>query len=146
MNFGRKVSQMDEIINYRDLDESEKEQCLDELLKTSFSCPCSNVKAIKVEMDKTQEGSLPQFVFVRRDKKVIGYMFLIAEKENTSKIFPWWAVENSDELPVETDLRLLQYGVSLCNQAGCLKLANRLEMQMGNHRNGIGRRPPEFSL
>ena len=69
-------------------------------------------------MDKTQEGSLPQFVFVRRDKKVIGYMFLIAEKENTSKIFPWWAVENSDELPIETDLRLLQYGVSLCTQAG----------------------------
>ena len=119
---------------------------MDELLKTSFSCPGSNVKDIKIEMDKTQEGSLPQFVFVRRDKKVIGYMFLIAEKENTSKIFPWWAVENSDELPIETDLRLLQYGVSLCTQAGCLKLANRLEIQMENHRNGIGHRPPEFSL
>ena len=131
---------MDEIINYRDLMECEKEQCLDELLKTSFNCSRSNIKAIKVEMDKTQEGSLPQFVFVRRDKKVIGYMFLIAEKEKTSKIFPWWAVENSDELPVETDLRLLQYGVRLCTQAGCLKLANRLEMQMENHRNGIGRR------
>ena len=137
---------MDEIINYRDLDESEKEQCLDELLKTSFSCPSSNIKDIKIEMDKTQEGSLPQFVFVRRDKEVIGYMFLIAEKENTGKIFPWWAVDNSDELPIETDLRLLQYGVSLCTQAGCLKLANRLEMQMENHRNGTGRRPPEFSL
>ena len=71
---------MDEIINYRDLDESEKEQCLDELLKISFSCSDSNVKDIKIEMDKTQEGSLPQFAFVRRDKKVIGYMFLIAEK------------------------------------------------------------------
>ena len=137
---------MDEIINYRDLMECEKEQCLDELLKTSFSCSSSNINAIKVEMDKTQEGSLPQFVFVRRDKKVIGYMFLIAEKEKTSKIFPWWAVENSDELPVETDLRLLQYGVRLCTQAGCLKLANRLEMQMENHRNGIGRRPTECSL
>ena len=137
---------MDEIINYRDLDESEKEQCLDELLKTSFSCPDSNVKDIKIEMDKTQEGSLPQFVFVRRDKKVIGYMFLIAEKENTSKIFPWWAIENSDELPIETDLHLLQYGISLCTQAGCLKLANRLERQMENHKNGIGRRSSEFSL
>ena len=137
---------MDEIINYRDLDESEKEQCLNELLKTSFGFPGSNVKDIKSEMDKTQEGSLPQFVFVRRDKKVIGYMFLIAEKENISKIFPWWAVDNSDELPAEMDLRLLQYGISLCTQAGCLKLANRLEMQMENHRNGIGRRQSEFSL
>lgn len=137
---------MDEIINYCDLDEYEKVQCLDELLKTSFSCIDRNVKDIKAEMDKSQEGSLPQFLFVRRDKKVIGYMFLIAEKENASKHFPWWAVDNSDELPIETDLRLVQYGVSLCTQAGCLKLADRLEMQMENHRNGIGRRPPEFSL
>ena len=137
---------MDEIINYRDLDECEKLQCLNELIKTLFSCPGSDVKDIKAEMDKSQEGSLPQFVFVRRDKKVIGYMFLISEKENTGKIFPWWAVENSDELPIETDLRLLQYGVSLCTRAGCLKLADRLEMQMENHRNGIGRRPSEFSL
>ena len=137
---------MDEIINYRDLDECEKVQCLDELLKTSFRYPDKNVKDIKAEMDKSQEGSLPQFVFVRRDKKVIGYMFLIAEKENTSKLFPWWAVDNSDELPIETDLRLLQYGVSLCTRAGCLKLADRLKMQMENHRNGIGRRPTELSL
>ena len=137
---------MDEIINYRDLDESEKEQCLNELIKTSFRYPDKNVKDIKAEMEKSKEGSLPQFVFVLRDKKVIGYMFLIAEKENTSKIFPWWAVDNSDELPIETDIRLLQYGVSLCTQAGCLKLANRLEMQMENHRNGIGRRQREFSL
>ena len=137
---------MDEIINYRDLDECEKIQCLDELIKTLFRYPDKNLKDIKAEMDKSQEGSLPQFVFVRRDKKVIGYMFLISEKENTGKLFPWWAIDNSDELPIETDLRLLQYGVSLCTQAGCLKLADRLEMQMENHRNGIGRRPPEFSL
>ena len=76
---------MDEIINYRDLDECEKVQCLDELLKTSFRYPDENAKDIKAEMDKSKEGPLPQFVFVRRDKKVIGYMFLIAEKENTSK-------------------------------------------------------------
>ena len=137
---------MDEIINYRDLDERERIQCLDELIKTLFRYPDKNAKDIKAEMDKSKDGSLPQFVFVRRDKKVIGYMFLIAEKENASKIFPWWAVDNSDELPIETDLQLLQYGVSLCTHAGCLKLANRLEMQMENHRNGIGRRPPEFSL
>ena len=137
---------MDEIINYRDLDERERIQCLDELIKTLFRYPDKNAKDIKAEMDKSKDGSLPQFVFVRRDKKVIGYMFLIAEKENASKIFPWWAVDNSDELPIETDLQLLQYGVSLCSHAGCLKLANRLELQMENHRNGIGRRPPEFSL
>ena len=91
---------MDEIINYRDLDESAKAQCLDELLKTSFSYPNQNVKTMKAEMDKSREGSLPQFIFVRSDEKVIGYMFLIAEKENTSKIFPWWAVHASPFPPM----------------------------------------------
>ena len=137
---------MDEIINYRDLDECEKVQCLDELLKTSFSCPNTNTEDLKAEMEKSREGSLPQFVFVRRDKKVIGYMFLIAEKENANKLFPWWAVDNSDELPIETDLHLLKYGADMCIKAGCLKLAERLKIQMENHRNGIGRRSEEFSL
>ena len=50
-------------------------------------------------------------------------------------------VQCPDELPIVADLRLLQYGVSLCTRAGCLKLAERLKMQMENHRNGIGRRP-----
>ena len=136
---------MDEIINYRDLDEYEKIKCLNELVKTSFSCPYINIKTLKAEMDKSQEASLPQFVFVQRDKKVIGYMFLIAEKENSNKLFPWWAIDNSNELPIETDLRLLRYGVNLCVQAGCLKLAKRLEMQIENHKNGIGRRPSEFN-
>ena len=137
---------MDEIINYRDLDEYEKIRCLNEVLKTSFRYSDKNIKDIKAEMDKSQEGFLPQFVFVRRDKKVIGYMFLIAEKENTNKLFPWWAIDNSDELPIETDLELLKYGVSLCTQAGCFKLANRLEIQIENHRKGFGRRPQEISL
>ena len=134
---------MNEIINYRDLDECEKIQCIDKLLKTSFSCPDANTEDLKAEMKKSREGSLPQFVFVRRNKKVIGYMFLIAEKENTDKLFPWWSVDNFDELPVETDLRLLKYGADMCIKAGYLKPADRLKMQMENHRNGIGRRSEE---
>ena len=137
---------MDEIINYRDLTDAEKKECLDELLETTFHSSNRNAADMKSEMERSQEGSLPQFVFVRRDKNVIGYMFLIAEKENTSELFPWWAVDNSDELPMDTDLRLLKYGADLCRQAGCLKLADRLEMQMENHRKGIGRRPEGLSL
>ena len=137
---------MDEIINYRDLDEYEKMQCIEGLFQTSFNRSNRTVKDMKDEMEKSKEGSLPQFVFVRRNNKVIGYMFLIAEKEGTSRIFPWWAVENSDELPIETDLALLKYGIDLCNQAGGLILAQRLEMQMENHTHGIGRRPENYSL
>ena len=137
---------MDEIINYLDLPEEEKEPCLEELLKTSYGGPSRDIGRLKAEMNRSKADSLPQFVFVRRNGTVIGYLFLIAEKENPGEIFPWWAVDNSDELPLETDLRLLQYGVDLCTRAGCFRLAGRLKMQMENHRNGIGRRPEESAL
>lgn len=131
---------MDEIINYRQLSEAEKDRCLSDLKQTSFGSHWE-LRSMKAEMDRSEEGSLPQFVFVCRDHRVIGYLFLIAEQEGTSRLFPWWAVDNSDELPPETDLRLLEYGIGLCRDAGCLKLAQMLEFQMENHRNGRSRRP-----
>lgn len=130
---------MDEIVNYNDLNEEEKVRCLNELLKTSYGGNAKDIKNMKYEMDKSMDGCLPQFVFVRRKNKVVGYMFLIGEQMR-SRIFPWYAVENADELPLETDLRLLHYGVDLCTQSGCLKLADMLCIEIENHRNGIGRR------
>lgn len=131
---------MGEIINYRDLPETEKDMCLNELMATSFRPAHGSVESVKKEMEKSEEGSLPQYVFVRKNGKVIGYMFLIAEKEKTSREFPWWAVDNSDELPLDIAVSLLQYGVELCMDAGCLKLAERLQHQIENYRNGIGHR------
>ena len=137
---------MDEIINYRNLTEEEKDRCLAGLRQTSF-CPADRDTGIlRREMEKSVPGKLPQFVFVLREKKVIGYLFLIAEKEDRGRTFPWWSADNSDELPPETDLRLLAYGVQLCREAGCRKLAERLQLQAENHRKGIGRRPAESSL
>ena len=137
---------MDKIVNYRDLAEKEKDNCLAGLRQTSFCAADRDTETLKKEMEKSVQGRLPQFVFVLRDGKVIGYLFLIAEKENNSRVFPWWETDNSDELPPETDLRLLAYGIQLCREAECRKLEKRLQFQAENHRNGIGRRPAESSL
>lgn len=136
---------MDQIVNYRDLAEDEKDHLLMELQAVGFVPAYGGTKAMKQEMEQSEEGTLPQYVFVLREGRVVGYLFLIAEKENTSRAFPWWAVDNADELPLETDLRLLQYGIELCRQAGCMKLRERLQSQMENHKNGIGRRPQHLS-
>lgn len=136
---------MDEIINYRDLPEDEKDNVLNQLFSIGFCPAWGGVKDMKQEMEKSVDGRLPQYAFVRRDGELIGYLFLIAQAEKTNRVFPWWAVDNSDELPLATDIRLLEYGVNLCEKAGCCVLAERLKAQIENHKKGIGRRPEALS-
>lgn len=136
---------MDEIINYRDLSDEEKNKALSQLIEIGAFPACSGFESIKQEMDKSTDIILPQYILVRRKSRLIGYMFLIAEKEDSSRTFPWWAADNSDELPLETDIRLLQYGIELCVKAGCFQLADRLRIQSANHQKYIGRRPEELS-
>lgn len=135
----------DEIINYHDLAEHEKEKVLSQLAKIGFRTVYGSVEDMKREMEKSSDNSLPQYIFARRDGELIGYMFLIAEVEKTSKVFPWWAVDNSDELPLETDIRLLQLGIEVCEKAECFRLAERLKNQLAEHKKYIGRRPEELS-
>lgn len=132
----------DEIINYRDLSELEKDKAVGQLNELGFIPAFGGVTSIKVEMEKSLENNLPQYIFVRRSGEFIGYMFLIAESEK-SKVFPWWAIDNSDELPLETDIRLLQFGIEICKKSECFQLAERLQYQLENHKKYIGRRPEE---
>ncbi len=132
---------MDEIINYRALPQGEKDKILNQLFGIGFHPAWGGVKEMKQEMEKSVDGRLPQYAFVRRGGEPIGYLFLIAQAEKTSRVFPWWAVDNADELPLATDIRLLEYGVALCEKAGCFALAERLKAQIENHKKGIGRRP-----
>ena len=131
---------LDEIVNFHDLSEHEKYKAIRQLNELGFTLACNDINLIKNEMDKSQGYTLPQFVFVRRNGEFIGYMFLIAESENNSTIFPWWAIDNSDELPLTTDIRLLQFGIELCKKSECFQLAERLHHQLENHRKYIGRR------
>lgn len=135
---------MDEIVNYRDLSETEKLPLLAQLSKIGFCPAYGKQRTMKREMDRSQPDTLPQYVFVRRNGVLIGYLFLIGEAEHLCKAFPWWAVNNADELPLDTAARLLEYGVSLCEAGGCPLLAERMALQLENQKKGIGRRPKEF--
>ena len=135
----------DEIINYHDLSEHEKDKALRQLNGLGFTPAYGSISCMKNEMEKSKGHTLPQYIFVRRSGEFIGYMFLIAESENSSKVFPWWAVDNSDELPLATDIRLLQFGIELCEKSECFQLAERLQHQLECHKKYIGRRTEEMS-
>ena len=137
---------MDEIFNYIDMNEEEKIYCLNNLYKIGFKPRAGNIQSMKKEMDSSVKEKLPQYLFVKRKSELIGYMFLIGEKQSLSKIFPWWAVSNNDELQLETDLRLLDYGINICKCCKCFKLAERLESDKENHKNGIGRKEESISI
>ena len=135
----------DEIVNYRDLSEREKDKAIHQLEGLGFIPAYGGIKQMKVEMEKSQGYALPQYIFVRRNGELIGYMFLIAENETSSRVFPLWAVDNSDELPLATDIRLLEFGIELCKKSERFQLAERLHQQLENHRKYIGRRPEKLS-
>lgn len=131
---------MEQIKTYVDIPDEKKDVVLEQLVHVGFCPAYGKVKTMKREMEKSQPGKLPQYLFVFRADKLIGYMFLIAEKENYSKPFPWWAVDNSDELPIDTAIQLLECGIQLSLECNCPNLADRLKAQLENQKKGIGRR------
>lgn len=128
------------ISNYIDIPNEMKDTVLEQLLQVGFCSAYGDQKTIKSEIEKSQSGNLPQYLFVFQGDKLIGYMFLIAEKENYCKAFPWWATDNSDELPLEISIQLLEYGIQLSSNYNCPNLSNRLKIQLENQKKGIGRK------
>lgn len=131
---------MEQIINYLDIPLQNRDAVIEQLSCVGFSPASGKQKTMKREMDQSQAGKLPQYLFVFRDGKLIGYMFLISENENYSKTFPWWAVDNSDELPLNTAIQLLEYGINLSLECGYVNLADRLKTELEYQKKGIGRR------
>lgn len=117
---------MEAIINYLDIPYKERDSVLEQLFHIGFLPAYGKQKTLKREMEKSQKDKLPQYIFVFRDNLLIGYSFLIGEKEHTCKALPWWAVDNSDELPLETAVHLLEYAISLSRKCGYPILADRL--------------------
>ncbi len=132
---------MDEIVNYIQL--SKKQRCLlpAQLSAVDFYPARGGYLALYRAMETSRPGQLPQFLLVRRNGALIGYLFLIAKQEKTSKVFPWRAISNADELPLSTALSLLEQGITLCRQCGADHLAQQLLAQIDAQRRGIGRRP-----
>lgn len=131
---------MERIVNYFDMSIDEKNSLFDALLKIGFSPAYGKKKTMLREMDKAKADGLPQYLFAFRGTELIGYMFLIGERERISKAFPWWAIENTDEIPLKIAIEMLQLGITICDKAGCCILAERLKDQLEKQKNGIGRR------
>lgn len=131
---------MERIVNYLDLSIEEKDALFDNLFLLGFSPAYGKKKTMQKEMDKSKPHCLPQYLFVFRDKELIGYMFLIGEKDGISKVFPWWAMDNADEIPLEIAVELFEIGIAKCDRFGCFALAERLRKTLANQKNGIGRR------
>ena len=132
---------METIVNYLDIPEDERFHVIEQLLHIGFCPACGKEKTIAREMAKSQRNKLPQYLFVFREERLIGYSFLIGEKEHLSRAFPWWAVDNSDELPLEAAVRLLNESIALSSKCGCFLLADRLKLQLETQKKGIARRP-----
>ena len=90
---------MERILNYLDLPPQERDAVCKQLRSLGCSPAHGTRRTMKKEMEKSRPGTLPQYLFLFRDDALIGYLFLIAEKEGACKAFPWWAVHNADELP-----------------------------------------------
>ena len=131
---------VERIVNYLDMSDDERNTVLDALIHIGFCPAYGKKKTMQREMDKSKHGSLSQYLFVLRGSELIGYMFLIGEREGISRAFPWWAVDNTNEVPLAIAVEMLQYGIAVCEKSGCCALADRLRTQLRNQKDGIGRR------
>ncbi|MGN0629141.1 MAG: hypothetical protein ACI4IW_05895 [Oscillospiraceae bacterium] len=95
-------------------------------------------------MDKSVERKLPQFYFVFRDSALIGYMFLIGD-EKRFRAFPWFAVDNMDELQLRLAEPLTEIAVQAWNDAGKILIAENFKLRLKDYKKGIGRRSEEES-
>ena len=110
---------MERILNYLDLPPQERDAVCKQLRSLGCSPAHGTRRTMKKEMEKSRPGTLPQYLFLFRDHTLIGYLFLIAEKEGFCRAFPWWAVHNADELPRNTALSFLAHGIQLSLDCGC---------------------------
>ena len=111
------------IKNYRDIHADQRDHIIHDLLK--FFCPAYGGQiTIKKELEKSIEGTLPQYIFLLEDNQVIGYVFLIAEKKSEIRSFPWLSSHNADKLPKDVAEELLKYSINVCRECGALELAN----------------------
>ena len=121
---------MNQIVNYLDLSDKEKRHLPAQLAAINFFPAKGGYSALRREMNRSQEGQLPQFLLARDADAVTGYLFLISETPHSSKTLPWCAVSNSDEISADTAVQLLQTGCALAQKCGAQELAHQLDAQL----------------
>ena len=121
---------MSEIVNYLALTEKEKRHLPAQLSAVNFLPARGGYSALRRELNRSREGALPQFLLVREDGEVTGYLFLISEKSGASRVLPWCAVSNCDQLSGADAVVLLRAGYDLAQECGAENLAHQMEAQL----------------
>lgn len=120
---------MERIINYRDIPTDKKNDVLNALEQIGFFPAYGGVKTMQRVMEKSVPGSGPQFYFVFREDKLIGYNFLIGDTKRY-KAFPWLAISNIDEQKMVVREEMM----------GMQDMANHCVRLMEDYRKEIGKR------
>lgn len=118
-----------EMKHYRDIPSGDREAVFRKLSEWFVPGDGTSFQEVPKEMEHSEKGKLPQFLFLFREDVLVGYLFLIAEQENFSKAFPYWATHNLDELRTrgEDVTPCLEYAIHLCEECGALQLKSRLQ-------------------
>lgn len=142
---------MEQILNYQDMSPEQRESALNALSSIGFLPAYGKIRTMQKVMDKSVGDKTPQFYFVFRDMKLIGYMFLIGNNK-MFRTFPWLAVDNLDELPMRiveplVDIAIKTWnneGGSIINADGSVTekslIAQSYKQRLADYKRGIGRR------
>ena len=128
---------MEQILNYRDMSETQRDLALNSLSSIGFYTAYGKIKTMKRVMDKSIDEDRPQFYFAFRDGKLIGYMFLIGDAQRF-RAFPWIAISNCDELPMNLTEQMMKIAIETYKSAGDIMQAIYSESLLEDYRNGIG--------
>lgn len=91
---------MEQIYNYRNMTPMQRELALTSLSSIGFCPAYGKIKTMQRAMEKSVGEKMPQFYFVFKDEELTGYMFLIGD-DKKFRAFPWLAIDNLDELPMQ---------------------------------------------
>lgn len=130
---------MERIINYRDIPTDKRTDVLNALKQIGFTPAYGGVKTMRRIMEKSVPDSGPQFYFVFREDKLIGYIFLIGDTKKY-KAFPWLVVSNMDEQKLVICEEMMKIQVTFFEKLGMQKIADHCVRIMEDYRKEIGKR------
>lgn len=127
------------ILNYIDMSEEQRINALENLKYIGFYPAYGTEQTMKKIMDKSIVDEMPQFYFVFRKEKLIGYLFIIGDTQKY-KSFPWLAISNVDELPMRVTRSLMKIYIEAWEKMNNVNMADYLRRQLQDYEYGVGHR------
>ena len=127
------------ILNYIDMSEEQRINVLENLKHIGFYPAYGTEQTMKKIMDKSIVDEMPQFYFVFRKEKLIGYLFIIGDTQKY-KSFPWLAISNVDELPMRVTRSLMKIHIEAWEKMNNVNMADYLRRQLQDYEYGVGHR------